>query len=133
PGLPRGPSARSARDLGLPGEQARLLAYRAELGDFFEQAVAADGSDARMVANWVANELVARIGDTEPQETKLEAASLARLVAMVGAGEVSGNAAKEVLGVLVEEGGDPAAGVTARGLGPAGGDRLEQSVEGARA
>src|SRR5947208_6958751 len=133
PELPLERSARLERELGLPGEQARLLAYRSELADFFEQAVAADGSDPRTLANWVANELVARIGEAEPRETKLEPPALAQLVAMVGAGEVSGSAAKEVLGVLVDEGGDPAAIVARRGLGKAGGDELEQIVERAMA
>src|SRR2546430_4419252 len=41
----------------------------------------------RSLANWVSNELVARIGDVEPQQTKLDAGSLARLVAMVSAGD----------------------------------------------
>jgi aspartyl-tRNA(Asn)/glutamyl-tRNA(Gln) amidotransferase subunit B len=133
PELPLERSRRLESDLGLPGEQARLLAYRSELGDFFEEAIAADGSDPRTLANWVANELVARIGEAEPRETRLEPPALARLVAMVGAGEVSGNAAKEVLAVLVDEGGDPAAIVTERGLGKAGGDELEQIVEQAMA
>ena len=52
---------------------------------------------------------------------------------MVSAGEVSGSAAKEVLGVLVDEGGDPAAVVAERGLARAGGDELEQIVEQALA
>jgi aspartyl-tRNA(Asn)/glutamyl-tRNA(Gln) amidotransferase subunit B len=133
PELPLERSARLEQDYGVPPEQARLLAYRSELADFFEQAAGADGGDPRVLANWVANELVARLGDTEPQDSKLDPAALARLVAMVGAGEVSGNAAKEVLGVLVDEGGDPAAIVAERGLGKAGGDELEQIVEKALA
>jgi aspartyl-tRNA(Asn)/glutamyl-tRNA(Gln) amidotransferase subunit B len=135
PELPLERSERLERDLGLPSEQARMLAYRSELGDFFEQAVAAanGGGDARTLANWVANELVALLGDSEPQESKLEPPALARLVAMVGAGEVSGNAAKEVLGVLVAEGGDPAGIVADRGLAKAGGDELGEIVDKALA
>jgi aspartyl-tRNA(Asn)/glutamyl-tRNA(Gln) amidotransferase subunit B len=129
PELPLARSERLERDLELTADQARLLAYRSELGDFYEQAVGADGGDPRALANWVTNELVARIGDVEPQETKLEPDSFARLVGMVGTGEVSAAAAKEVLGVLVDEGGDPAAVVAARGLAKAGGDELEQIVE----
>lgn len=135
PELPLERSGRFERDLGLASDQARLLAYRRELGDFFEQAVAAaDGAgDARMLANWVANELVSLLGDTEPQDSKVEASALARLVAMVDSGEVSGNAAKEVLGVLVAEGGDPAAIVGERGLAKAGGDELGDIVDKALA
>ncbi len=58
---------------------------------------------------------------------------VASLVAMVAAGEVSGSAAKQVLGELVESGGDPAEVVAARGLGRAGGDELSELVERAMA
>jgi aspartyl-tRNA(Asn)/glutamyl-tRNA(Gln) amidotransferase subunit B len=134
PELPLERSARLERDLGIAAEQARQFAYNSELGDFFEQALAADGSaDARALANWVANDLVAKLGDQVPQETKLEAAALARLVMMVTAGEVSASAGKEVLGVLVDEGGDPAAIVSERGLLKAGGGELEQIIDQALA
>jgi aspartyl-tRNA(Asn)/glutamyl-tRNA(Gln) amidotransferase subunit B len=134
PELPLERSARLERDLDIAAEQARQFAYNSELGDFFEQALAADpGGDARALANWVANDLVNKLGDQVPQETKLEAAALARLVVMVTQGEVSASAAKEVLGVLVDEGGDPAAIVADRGLVKAGGDELEQIVDQALA
>jgi aspartyl-tRNA(Asn)/glutamyl-tRNA(Gln) amidotransferase subunit B len=48
---------------------------------------------------------------------------------MVGAKEVSASAAKEVLDVLVIEGGDPAAVVDARGLGATDSSELEGIVE----
>jgi aspartyl-tRNA(Asn)/glutamyl-tRNA(Gln) amidotransferase subunit B len=85
------------------------------------------------LANWVANDVVAQIGDQTPEQTKLEPAALARLVSMVSGGEVAANAAKDVLKVLVAEGGDPAAIVAERGLGKAGGDELEQIVDQALA
>ena len=135
-GLPELPLERSARlesELGVPAEQAKQFAYNSELGDFFEAAVAANSTDVRMLANWVANDVVAQLGDQTPADTKLEPAALAQLVGMVSGGEVAANAAKEVLGVLVEEGGDPAAIVADRGLGKAGGDELEGIVEQAMA
>jgi aspartyl-tRNA(Asn)/glutamyl-tRNA(Gln) amidotransferase subunit B len=133
PELPLERSARLERDLGVPAEQARQFAYNSELGDFFEAALAGDGADARALANWIANDLVAKLGDQVPQETRLEAAALAGLVRMVTSGDVSAGAAKEVLGVLVDEGGDPAAIVADRGLAKAGGDELEQIVDQALA
>jgi aspartyl-tRNA(Asn)/glutamyl-tRNA(Gln) amidotransferase subunit B len=48
---------------------------------------------------------------------------------MVGAQQVSASAAKEVLDVLVAEGGEPAAVIEARGLGPADSDELAEIVE----
>jgi aspartyl-tRNA(Asn)/glutamyl-tRNA(Gln) amidotransferase subunit B len=119
----------------VTADQARLLAYRSELGDFFEHVVQSGdgGGDGRAIANWVTNELVATLGDAELEESALDPAAFARLVSMVGAGEVSGSAAKEVLAVLIEEGGDPASIVAERGLAKAGGDELQQIVETALA
>ena len=48
---------------------------------------------------------------------------------MVGAKQVSASAAKEVLDVLVADGGNPAAVVDARGLGAADSDELDSIVE----
>jgi aspartyl-tRNA(Asn)/glutamyl-tRNA(Gln) amidotransferase subunit B len=48
---------------------------------------------------------------------------------MVRAKQVSASAAKEVLDVLVTEGGDPAAVIEARGLGAADSSELEVIVE----
>ena len=133
PELPLERSERLENELGVPAEQARQFAYNAELGDFFEAAVAADSADVRTLANWVANDVVAQIGDQAPDATKLEPVALARLVSMVSAGEVAANAAKDVLKVLVAEGGDPSAIVAERGLAKAGGDELEGIVEQAMA
>jgi aspartyl-tRNA(Asn)/glutamyl-tRNA(Gln) amidotransferase subunit B len=133
PELPLERSARLEGELGVPAEQAKQFAYQSELGDFFEAALAADSSDTRVLANWVANDVVAQLGDRAPDQTKLEPAALARLVNMVAGGEVAANAAKEVLGVLVQEGGDPAAIIAERGLGKAGADELEGIVEQAMA
>jgi aspartyl-tRNA(Asn)/glutamyl-tRNA(Gln) amidotransferase subunit B len=129
--LPELPAARAQRfesDLGLPEETAKLLAFRSELGDYFEEALAADSADARTLANWVRNELVQRLGDTDPADSKITPEALAQLVGMVEAKSVSQSNAKEVLGVLVEEGGDPAQIVEQRGMSMAGDDELESIV-----
>jgi aspartyl-tRNA(Asn)/glutamyl-tRNA(Gln) amidotransferase subunit B len=142
PELPAARAERLERDLELPAETARLLAFRSELGDFFESAVAASDSgaegeavlaggegDTRILANWMTNELAARIGDADPATTKLEPAALASLVAMVGAKQVSAGAAREVLDVLVAVGGDPASVVEAKGLGRAESGELDVIVD----
>jgi aspartyl-tRNA(Asn)/glutamyl-tRNA(Gln) amidotransferase subunit B len=132
PELPADRAERLARELGLPDEQAALLAFRTEVGDFYEQAVAAggDGADARALANWVTGELLARLDDgQDPGASKVTPDALARLVAMIGAKEVSASAAKEVLGALVADGGDPAAIVAASGLGRADEGELAAIVD----
>ena len=129
PELPAARAERLERDLELPADTAKLLAFRSELGDFYEAALSGDGTDPRTLANWTTNELTARIGDADPAGTGLEPAAFARLVEMVAAKQVSASAGKEVLDVLVAEGGDPATVVESRGLGRAGGDELEAIVD----
>jgi len=129
--LPELPAARAERleELGLTAETARLLAFRGELGDFYEAALAADGEHPRRLANWTINELTAAIGDGDPADTELKPPALARLVAMVADKEVAASAAHEVLAVLIAEGGDPAEVIESRGLGRAGEDELGDVVD----
>jgi aspartyl-tRNA(Asn)/glutamyl-tRNA(Gln) amidotransferase subunit B len=115
--LPLARARRLETDLGLSAESAHTLAFRGELGDFFERAVAAAGVEqAQPLANWIA-QLVARIGDADPADTKVAPEAFAALVGLVASRTVSQVAAREVLDVLLAEGGDPAAIVAERGLG----------------
>ncbi len=125
PELPAARAERFERDLGLTAPRARDLAFRRELADYFERAVAAagDGSATAVeLANWIP-QLVERIGsDSDPAAGNVEPEALARLVAMVSAREVSRDAAREVLTTLVREGGEPRAIVEREGLGALGSD-----------
>jgi aspartyl-tRNA(Asn)/glutamyl-tRNA(Gln) amidotransferase subunit B len=139
--IPELPAARAERlesQLGLAADTAKLLAFRGELGDYFEAALAADhpsrgaggAVDPRALAAWVTNDLVARMGDVEdPAQSRVEPAALAQLVAMVGAKRISQSAGREVLEVLAAEGGDPEAIVSQRSLEMAGDDELTAIVE----
>jgi aspartyl-tRNA(Asn)/glutamyl-tRNA(Gln) amidotransferase subunit B len=134
--LPELPAARAARfedELGLHPDTARILAFRTELGDYFEAALAADGAEAQPLANWVVNELVGQLEDADPAESNVAPEALARLVAMVEGKEVTAGAAKQVLARLVAEGGDPAAIIEAEDLAAIGGDDGELAEIVARA
>jgi aspartyl-tRNA(Asn)/glutamyl-tRNA(Gln) amidotransferase subunit B len=134
--LPELPAARAARfetDLGLSADRARELAFRTELGDYFERAVAAGngGAPPTDVANWIP-QLVERIGsDADPSDSRVSPENLAALATMVHAKEVSRDAAREVLTRLVSEGGDPQTIVEEEGLGSLGADdgELEALVD----
>jgi aspartyl-tRNA(Asn)/glutamyl-tRNA(Gln) amidotransferase subunit B len=128
--MPELPAARAQRleSLGLSEDSARLLAYRPELGDRFEAALAAGPAPAAALANWLVNEEAAQ---------RVEPAALATLVAMIEAREVTREAARTVLEKLAASdppGGDPRAIVEAEGLGTiGGGDELAPVVEAALA
>jgi aspartyl-tRNA(Asn)/glutamyl-tRNA(Gln) amidotransferase subunit B len=139
PELPAERAARFAHELGLKPGMARDLAFRRELADYFERALAsaADGSSVAVeLANWIP-QLVERIGsDSDPAQSRVAPASLASLVTMVSAKQVSRDAAREVLTTLVAEGGDPQAIVERDGLGALGdsdGDGLAAIVDSALA
>jgi aspartyl-tRNA(Asn)/glutamyl-tRNA(Gln) amidotransferase subunit B len=136
PELPADRAERLERDLGLSADQAKLLAFRTEVGAFFEDAVAAagDGGDPRAVANWTCNELLTALADgQDPGDSKLTPRSFAELVGMVVARDVAPSAAKDVLATLIAEGGDPAAIVESAGLGRADEGELAEIVDRAMA
>jgi aspartyl-tRNA(Asn)/glutamyl-tRNA(Gln) amidotransferase subunit B len=131
PELPAARAERFERELGLTADSAKLLAWRAELGDYFEAALSTDGVEPQPLANWV-NELVARIDVEDPGESKVQPGALATLVGLVSERKVTQGAAKQVLDTLVAEGGDPAAIVEREGLTAiGGGDELDPVVQAA--
>jgi len=137
--LPELPAARAERfenELGLSAGTAKILAFRAELGDFYEAALAA-GTQAERVplANWLTNDLTARLGaDVDPASSNVTPVALAEVVAMVGDGRITQGGARQLLDTLVTGGGDPAAIVEAQGLAAiGGGDELGAAVDAALA
>jgi aspartyl-tRNA(Asn)/glutamyl-tRNA(Gln) amidotransferase subunit B len=123
--LPAARAERLERDLQLTGELAQLLAFRSELGDYFERALAAAADPAppaQALANWVAGDLVARLDDgQDPADSNVQPGALAALVGLVSAKRISTGAGRQVLDRLVADGGDPATIVEAEGLAAIGG------------
>jgi aspartyl-tRNA(Asn)/glutamyl-tRNA(Gln) amidotransferase subunit B len=120
PELPAARASRFEREFALSAERARELAFRAELGDYFERAVTSASEDGGAgpveIANWIP-QLVERIGSSaDPTTSQVAPESLATLVGMVSRREVSRDAAREVLTRLVSDGGDPRAIVEREGL-----------------
>jgi aspartyl-tRNA(Asn)/glutamyl-tRNA(Gln) amidotransferase subunit B len=106
--LPELPSARRARyrDAGLDVEAARLVSEGEGLAQVFEDGIAA-GAEPRAAANWLTGEVTAHLrrAGVSIDATGLSGQRLAELVEMVGQGELSATAAKQVLaGVLEGEG-----------------------------
>ena len=118
---PDNPEAASRYD-GLRDEhrlaesEASVLAQDVGLFALFE-AGSKHTADEAGLAKWIVNE-VPRVLEDRPVDALLFGGrELARLVELVSKGKVSGRAAKDVLAVLAEEGGDPGAVIEARGLG----------------
>ncbi len=122
------PAARAERyeaQLGLSADSARQLAFRAELGEYFESALGSSSPPppAQALANWITGDLAARLPDgADPGGSRVGPEALATLVALVSARQISVGAGRQVLDRLVSDGGDPRAIVEQEGLAAIDGD-----------
>ena len=109
--MPPLPSARRSALRAATGagiDAARLLVERGQ--DGLAMAAVAAGADGAKTVTRLVNDLA--VNDW----SKVEAESFAALVRMESNGELSASQAKQVLGDLVERGGDPAAHAAVRGF-----------------
>jgi aspartyl-tRNA(Asn)/glutamyl-tRNA(Gln) amidotransferase subunit B len=102
PELPEARFARYTASLGLSAQDAGVLVSEREIADYFEGALAAAGEPlGKKVANWVINEVLARVPDGRAlaaADVPVPPAALAELLALSEGGTVSGKQAKEVFG-----------------------------------
>jgi aspartyl-tRNA(Asn)/glutamyl-tRNA(Gln) amidotransferase subunit B len=138
PELPAARAERFAQAFGLTEDSARQLAYSAELGDYFERALAAPSEAPvapQALANWVLVELLPRLQDGQsPGDSRVSPTALAVLCGLVLAKRLSVGAARQVLDRLVADGGDPVAIVETEGLAALdGGEELAAIVAAALA
>ena len=116
PELPDAKKERFVSQMGLSAYDAAVLVADKPIADYFEQV--AEGRDGKTAANWVINNLQARLIETGTtvDELKFEPAAIRELVAIIDAGTISSKGGQEVFAELFENGGSPAAIVEARGL-----------------
>jgi aspartyl-tRNA(Asn)/glutamyl-tRNA(Gln) amidotransferase subunit B len=98
PELPEDRFVRYVDKLGLPAQDAAVLVSEREIADFFD-AAATDPALAKKVANWVINEVLARVPDARQlaaADQPVKPVALAELVALLDKGTLSGKQAKEV-------------------------------------
>jgi aspartyl-tRNA(Asn)/glutamyl-tRNA(Gln) amidotransferase subunit B len=120
--LPAARAERFEQEIGLTAESAAQLAFRGELGDFFEAALLVQVDvAAQTLANWVTVELAGRLED-DPADALVTPRALAELAGLVASKQVSVGAGRQVLDRLVAEGGDPVAIVAVEGLAALDGD-----------
>lgn len=118
--LPERPFAKQARfitQLGLPYSTASVLIRDRALADFFEAAVKL-GAKPVAAANWITNDLLRDLAAANRTlaESKIPAAHLAGLVALVDQGAVSSSQAKEIFTEMFATGEQAAAIADRKGL-----------------
>ena len=109
--LPESPRARRKRfadQYGLGGKDIAVLTSSAKTAQWFEDAAAAYGGDAKKVVNWIIADLFGLLNeaDIELHESRIAPPQLAGLVKLVDAGSISGKQAKLVLQGMFETGRD---------------------------
>jgi aspartyl-tRNA(Asn)/glutamyl-tRNA(Gln) amidotransferase subunit B len=116
PELPDDKRRRLTSQYGLSAYDAGVLVTEGARADFFEAAVV--GRDAKLTANWVANELLGHLSKDglEIGDSPIPAADIAGLVKLIEDGVVSSKIAREVFEHMWAGEGTPAAIVEKRGL-----------------
>ena len=107
--------ARYLSAYGLQANEAALLAGDERLASFFEEALETH-DNPRALANWIIHELLRERKGRTLDELPVGPKELARLVALIDRGVISGRIAKEVFALMMNDGGDPEAIVERQGL-----------------
>ncbi|MBU1639833.1 MAG: Asp-tRNA(Asn)/Glu-tRNA(Gln) amidotransferase subunit GatB [Proteobacteria bacterium] len=109
--LPELPNQRLVRfmdDLGLGTEEATILTGERALADYFEAALA-DYDNAKKLANWIMTEVMRVMKGEEGMDIAhfpVTPANLAKLMAMIDKGTISGKIAKTVFEEMIHSGKD---------------------------
>ncbi|MBU1211966.1 MAG: Asp-tRNA(Asn)/Glu-tRNA(Gln) amidotransferase subunit GatB [Alphaproteobacteria bacterium] len=123
-GLPELPDEKKHRfmdEYGLSAYDAGVLVAERASANYFEDVVKGLDEarrDGKSAANWVINELFGRL-NKEGQDivdSPVSADQIARIVNMIGSGDISGKIAKDLFEIVWTEGGDPAEIVEKRGM-----------------
>lgn len=116
PELPDAKKARFQSQYGLSAYDAGVLIADQDRADYFEMA--AKGRDAKLVANWVTNELAARLAKDghEISLSPIPPQDIAQLVELIENGSISSKIAKQVFEHMWAGEGRPAEVVDKHGL-----------------
>ncbi|MBI5798724.1 MAG: Asp-tRNA(Asn)/Glu-tRNA(Gln) amidotransferase subunit GatB [Candidatus Yonathbacteria bacterium] len=109
PELPWEKRARLVREYGVKPENAEMFTAEKTLGGLFEDAVVAIGVDRpsmALIENYITSDLVGLMKSTG-SIGGVDGKSLADLVTMIKAGDLSSRGAKDTLAILYAEGGHP--------------------------
>ena len=115
--LPLAKKQRLMRDFQLPASDAQTFVWDVPLGDYFE-ALARQSQNPKAVANWVINNLRARLAgaQTTLADLKFQPQHLLELIALVETKKISSSIAQQVFSEMFDTGQSPASIVEHKGL-----------------
>ncbi|KND50736.1 MAG: aspartyl/glutamyl-tRNA(Asn/Gln) amidotransferase, B subunit [Parcubacteria bacterium C7867-001] len=119
--LPELPWDKRARyeNIGLKSSDAAYLAETIERGIFFDTVLSELQNDAALAliaANYFVSDVAGWLAKNPSAESKLSSGAFATLVRMIAADTISSRGAKDILLVLLEEGGEPETLAKEKGL-----------------
>jgi aspartyl-tRNA(Asn)/glutamyl-tRNA(Gln) amidotransferase subunit B len=104
PELPENRFRRYTGALGLSAQDAGVLTSEREIADYFDAAGKVCAAPAKKVANWIINEVLARVSDSRAlAAAPVPPVALAELVDLVEKGTLSGKLGKDVFGRMWQE------------------------------
>jgi aspartyl-tRNA(Asn)/glutamyl-tRNA(Gln) amidotransferase subunit B len=115
--LPLARKQRFMRDYQLPASDAQTFVWDVALGGYFE-TVARLARNPKAVANWVINNLRAKLAEsgTQLSDVKFQPGAIAELIGLVDSGKISSRIAQDVFLKMFETGEAPRAIVEKEGL-----------------
>jgi aspartyl-tRNA(Asn)/glutamyl-tRNA(Gln) amidotransferase subunit B len=115
--LPLARKQRFMRDYQLPAPDAQTFVWDIPLGNYFE-GLAKKSKNPKAVANWVINNLRAKLTETQTTlpDLKFQPEHILELIELVDSGRISTRIAQDVFGELFATGENPAAIVQKKGL-----------------
>jgi len=115
--LPLARKQRFMRDYQLPASDAQTFVWDATLGNYFE-TVAKNSKNPKAAANWVINNLRAKISESQVplSELKFKPAAILELIELVDTGRISTKIAQDVFAEMFSSGQSPAEIVSRKGL-----------------
>jgi aspartyl-tRNA(Asn)/glutamyl-tRNA(Gln) amidotransferase subunit B len=115
--LPLARKRRLMSDYQLPASDAQTFVWDSALGGYFEQ-VAKNAKNPKAAANWIINNLRAKLTETQLQlgDIKFAPTSINDLVELVDSGKINSRIAQEVFGEMFQTGEAPGKIVERKGM-----------------
>ncbi len=117
------------KELGLSEANAKVLISDKAMADYYEE-VLKFFSEPKIIANWLITEVGGILNEKKItiKELGIGASSIAKLLAMIKSGEITGKVAKEVMAEMVETKNEPDVIVVKKGIGLIDDENLLNSV-----
>jgi aspartyl-tRNA(Asn)/glutamyl-tRNA(Gln) amidotransferase subunit B len=115
--LPLARKQRFMRDYQLPASDAQTFVWDVPLGTYFE-GIAKQAKNPKAAANWIINNLRAKLAETQTSlaDLKFKPAAILELIDLVDSGKISTKIAQDVFVEMFAKGEPPAKIVEKKGL-----------------